>query len=645
MSADLFALFGDLSETATPQQNQKQQTQGSSHAATTTAAPAAGDPFSFLASTSSTSQSQSNQQSTQWPPLQQPTTGQLQSFTPPISAPQTSNGWGDIGGLGSLGSFQNQPTAFLVSQEPVQMEGDDDGWGDFEVAPANPPPQPPAPTTMSSPPRARITRASTFDLMANKLVDLGLESSAADPWEHRPSSEKEAKAQQPQKPARNPDPNVLFDADFEAGDGTNDDDDFGDFETGTPATAIPQAAPPKSALDLLSLDSEPEPAPAKKQPPGLTLSNAALKANAASYPDAPKSPYGSFQDRKPEPVKQLQVQPPAVKALQGAEQPSPSPVTAWPAVENDGFGNHWEEFKDLPDTKPAAAKPKPTSKTKPTPKPTAPAAPDWDWQDWGAPDDHSAPAPPTTTTKTKTSTTTTTTAHPPPPAPEANPGPPPTNIPPPAILLSLFPSLLDLASTALLKPLFTLPPSSPAHQRVLASDATLTFLRGYLALATVAARLIAGRKHRWHRDKFLAQGMSIAALGGSGVGGQRGMKLASVDKAQAAHEDREAAEVAGVWKRQVGRLRAVVAGVNAANQQQHGTLRVPEVAVGLAVSTAKGVPTAPRACVVCGLKRDERVAKVDGEVEDSFGEWWVEFWGHRECRNFWVGHEKELRQR
>jgi hypothetical protein len=76
-----------------------------------------------------------------------------------------------------------------------------------------------------------------------------------------------------------------------------------------------------------------------------------------------------------------------------------------------------------------------------------------------------------------------------------------------------------------------------------------------------------------------------------------------------------------------------------------GALRVPEVAVGLAVSTAKGVPTAPRACVVCGLKRDERVAKVDGEVEDSFGEWWVEFWGHRECRNFWVGHERELRQR
>ncbi|KAJ3502922.1 hypothetical protein NM208_g16619 [Fusarium decemcellulare] len=32
------------------------------------------------------------------------------------------------------------------------------------------------------------------------------------------------------------------------------------------------------------------------------------------------------------------------------------------------------------------------------------------------------------------------------------------------------------------------------------------------------------------------------------------------------------------------------------------------------------VPTAPKACIICGLKREERVAKVDYEVEDSFGE-------------------------
>jgi hypothetical protein len=466
-------------------------------------------------------------------------------------------------------------------------------------------------------------------MMTNKLVDLGLETSAPEPWQHRPSWEKDASTQPPQKPGRNPDPNVLFDADFEAESGANGDDDFGDFETGTPAAAIPQAAPTTSALDLLSLDSAPAPAPAppKKQPPGLTLSNAALQASPSSYPEAPKSPYGSFQERKPETAKQLQVKPPtAAKILKEANEASPSPVTAWPSVEAEGFGNKWEEFKDLPDTKLAGAKPKPKAKPKPA------TTSEWDWQDWGATETEPARTIATTTAQPPSTTTT-----------DSNPGPPPTNIPPPAILLSLFPSLLDLASSSLLKPLLTLSPTSPSYQRVLTAQSTLTFLQGYLALATVAARLIAGRKHRWHRDKFLAQGMSISAAPSGG--GQRGMKLTSVDKSQAAHEDREAAEVVAVWKRQVGRLRGLVAAVNQAQADKGVRLRVPEVAVGLSVTTAKGLPTAPRACVVCGLKRDERVAKVDGEVEDSFGEWWVEFWGHRKCRNFWVGHEKELRQR
>jgi hypothetical protein len=476
-------------------------------------------------------------------------------------------------------------------------------------------------------------------MMTNKLLDLDLGASTPEPWQQRPSWEQGDAAQPPPKLARNPDPNVLFDADFEVENGAedddddDDDDDFGDFETGTPAPVIPQVVPASSALDLLSLNPTPAPplAAPKKQPPGLTLSNAALQTNPSCYPEAPKSPYGSFHDRKPSQVKQLQVKPPAAaKIFRDANEASPSPVTAWPSVEPDGFGNKWEEFKDLPDKelKPAAAKsrPKPTAKPAPTSTPAPP--PDWEWQDWAATEDQPAAA---TTTSQPALT-------------EAKPGPPPTNIPPPATLLSLFPHLLDLASSTLLKPLLTLAPSSPAYQRVISSEPTLTFLRGYLALATVAARLIAGRKQRWHRDKFLAQGMAISAAGPAAAG-QRGMKLASVDKSQAVHEDREAAEVVAVWKRQVGRLRGVVAGVNAAHQGQGAGLKLPEVAVGLAVSTAKGVPTAPRACVVCGLKRDERVAKVDVEVDDSFGEWWVEFWGHRECRNFWVEHERELRTR
>ncbi|KAK4106581.1 hypothetical protein N658DRAFT_512381 [Parathielavia hyrcaniae] len=610
MSADLFAAFGDVSsQTLTPApQQQDRQNQGTTGTPLATTFPAAKDPFSFLSSSTSLPQP------TQWPPLQQPTTGQTIAWlTSPIGE--------------ALG---NDPSEQI-------KEDDEDGWGDFEVAPAHPSPQPVPLSTATSQPRARLTRASTIDMMTNKLVDLGFETSAPEPWQHRPSWDKNAPIPQTQKPARNPDPNVLFDADFEAESGTHDDEDFGDFETETTAATIPQAAPTASALDLLSLDSAP--APPKKLPPGLTLSNAALQASPASYPEAPKSPYGSFQQRKPEPVKQLQVKPPsAVKNLKEANEASPSPITAWPSVEPEGFGNRWEEFKDFPNTKPIATDIQPKEK-----KATPATVSDWEWQDWGP-------------TETQPAATSITTQPPPTTIPDSKPGPPPTNIPPPAILLSLFPSLLDLASPSLLKPLLTLPPTSPSYQRVLAAQSTLAFLQGYLALATVAARLITGRKHRWHRDKFLAQGMSISAApssssSGGGGGGQRGMKLASIDKSQAAHEDREAAEVVAAWKRQVGRLRGVVAAVSQAQAQalaQQGAsskLRVPEVAVGLAVTVARGVPTAPRACVVCGLRRDERVAKVDVEVEDVFGEWWVEFWGHRDCRNFWLGHERELRQR
>ncbi len=147
---------------------------------------------------------------------------------------------------------------------------------------------------------------------------------------------------------------------------------------------------------------------------------------------------------------------------------------------------------------------------------------------------------------------------------------------------------------------------------------------------------MAGRKHRWHRDKILAKSMSISAAG------SKGMKLAGVDKTQAAREDREAADVVAVWREQVGRLRSAV---TVANTSARANLKVPELSESLSAHTAKSVGTAPKSCVICGLKRDERITKVDFEVEDSFGEWWVEHWGHRACKNFWIEHEKNLRQR
>ncbi|KAH6624930.1 hypothetical protein B0J18DRAFT_429698 [Chaetomium sp. MPI-SDFR-AT-0129] len=640
MSADLFAVFGDAADSAAPKQ-QTQQSQQSQQLGT--------------------EQGRQTQHS-QWPPLQQPTFSSFQSL-PPITQPQpwlTSS-------TGGFGGLQNQTSSFSTSHNPpaAQAQGnddDDDGWGDFEVAPSNGPPQQPSTASNASTlSRAPVVRMPTAEIVTNKFLDLDLGPSPQglpQQQQQQTSKERGASVESLRKQVHNPDPNVLFDADFEAENDLDEDDDFGEFETDTPVAMNPPAAPPKSALDLLSLDSDftPAPTPTQTQPSGLGLSNADLPANSKAYPEAPRPPFGSVTAQKPELPKPHPVQPlEATKTAPGIAQ---TPVRPQPETKTDSFGDDWAAFDDFSDTKPVetastvnkAKAAKPTSKST-SKKPSTTTAPEWEWQDWSTTDDQPTTKNPPPSAKPPPSLEPSL-----PPSPDndnendTNPGPPPTNIPPPAILLSLFPTLLDLASTTLLKPLLTLPASSPAYQRVLAAPATLTFLRGYLALATVAARLIAGRRQRWLRDKFLAQGMSIAAVPSSG-GGQRGMKLASVDKAHAAHDEREAAEVVGVWKKQVGRLRTVVAGVNAANTNTTTTsssgpnLRVPDVAVGLAVSTAKNVPTAPKACVVCGLKRDERVAKVDFDVEDSFGEWWVEFWGHRACRNFWLRHERELRQR
>ncbi|KAK4227731.1 hypothetical protein QBC38DRAFT_477234 [Podospora fimiseda] len=602
MSADLFAAFGDA-PAAEPQPKS-----------------GSGDLTAFSSFDLSASQSQAGSNTQAW------------------TAPSNSNVWGDLGGLGG---FQSQITTSAppATQKPTVVQNEDEdeeGWGDFAVATPVHPPNPPAASTSNIRPKTRVLRASTIELMSNKLFDLDIENSAPQPSWQQPAK------QPPPRPSRNPDPDVLFDADFEAENDLDEDDDFGEFEeVEAPPPVIKSAAPPppvKPSQDLLSLDFDP--IPPKKQPPGLTLSNTALTSNPMSYPQAPKSPYGSsFQDRKPEPAKALQVKPvTGIKDLKEANEASPSPVTAWPGGD-EGFGNKWGPFEDEPvavkpttTTKAPAAKPLAKSKlsTKTTPAPAATG--DWEWQDWG---DSSQPTPSIQATAAKPSAESSAQSIQDLDAPS---GPPPTNIPPPSVLLSLFPSLLDIANTSLLKPLLTLSPSSPGYQKVLASPKTLDFLKGYLVLATVAARIIAGRKHRWHRDKFLSQSMSISA-----ATGVKGMKLQGLDKTQARREDGEAAEVLEVWKKQVGRLRSVVAGVNGVHSGEN--LKVPELALNMSVTVAKGALTDKKACVVCGLRREERVGKVDFEVEDSFGEWWVEFWGHRGCVNFWSGNEKELRGR
>ncbi|KAF2125799.1 hypothetical protein P153DRAFT_299574 [Dothidotthia symphoricarpi CBS 119687] len=219
---------------------------------------------------------------------------------------------------------------------------------------------------------------------------------------------------------------------------------------------------------------------------------------------------------------------------------------------------------------------------------------------------------------------------------------PPTNVPPPGVLLTLFSPLFAEAQDKLFKPMAA--QTLPMRNKLLAEPATIKFLQGYLMLASVAAHIIAGRKLRWKRDQHLSQGMRIGPASSRATSG---MKLTGIDKGENLKEEREASDVVRIWKDQVGRLRHVVSG---ANQIKAGVLRpVPDLQETMPVKALKqsegGIP-ARQPCMLCGLKREERVTLADMEIEDSFGEWWIDQVNmHRGCRNLWNEHKDKLRQR
>ncbi|KAF2663526.1 hypothetical protein BT63DRAFT_121333 [Microthyrium microscopicum] len=219
---------------------------------------------------------------------------------------------------------------------------------------------------------------------------------------------------------------------------------------------------------------------------------------------------------------------------------------------------------------------------------------------------------------------------------------PPTTIPPPALLLSIFPEIFERVEVELLKPASSLSQAERTH--LYAESKTLEYLKGYLAILTVCARIIAGRKLRWKRDTLLAQSMRIGA---ASAGRMTGMKVTSLDKTEMTKEDGEVAEVLRIWAKQAGRIKSAVSEAKKTASSDLGV--VPDMRDTMPVKSAKeldgGVPSV-RPCALCGLKRDERVAKVDVDVMDYFGEWWIEQTSmHRACRNFWLEHEKSLRQR
>ena len=515
---------------------------------------------------------------------------------------------------GNMTGFQQ-----AVSQKPAVAQ--DDIWGSFEAVPEkNKAPFQSLNTskinygpTASEPVQNKpgIIRRSTLDLFSGNTNDFEQTSpyrtNAKPPYQPPP----------PQKPApiRNSSSGgeILFDADEPSND-AEDDDDFGDFETVTstgPSSQPQQSQSLNNLFGATTLGSK----PSKRPSDLLTTSTNFQTSNVLPYPQAPKSP--SFQERNP--FSELGLATKQLSSVKTEDKPkSVSPITAWPTFEPavpkpdlyrdspvtaNQEEEEWGDFADLPPETRVVANAKATSGIE---------ADAWAWD--AADQVQEAPHPVEMT--------------------------PPTNIPPPSILLALFSPLFDLPQSTLFKAVSN--QAFSLKNRIISDPATVEFLRAYLLIAVVAARLIAGRKLRWKRDTLLSQAMKI---GPAAAGGKGGMKLTGVDKAEATREDREAADVVRVWREQLGRLRSAIAVANSSIKDASAHLVIPEINEAIHVKTQEGALTAPKPCIICGLKREERINKVDVQVEDSFGEWWVEHWGHRTCRNFWVEHESKLRHR
>ena len=208
-------------------------------------------------------------------------------------------------------------------------------------------------------------------------------------------------------------------------------------------------------------------------------------------------------------------------------------------------------------------------------------------------------------------------------------------MPPPSILINLVSSLVEKLPQQVERVMKNLDAAQKSEQRLEGA------LRRCIASLRVAARIVAGRKVRWRRDQHLAQSMRIGPAGKAG-----GMKLAGVDKAEVQREDREAAEFARIWQQKLGGIRSALAMVNSNIAGQ--PIALPGISATMVIKALKssdGATVSTKCCFLCGLKREERVDKVDVDVWDNFEEFWTDNWGHSQCRVFWLEHEGYLQER
>ncbi|KAL4775634.1 hypothetical protein BDW60DRAFT_204203 [Aspergillus nidulans var. acristatus] len=203
----------------------------------------------------------------------------------------------------------------------------------------------------------------------------------------------------------------------------------------------------------------------------------------------------------------------------------------------------------------------------------------------------------------------------------------PTNIPPPSILLELFPQLFERLRQE----------GTEAKRNLQQKDALNSIAESITYTLKTVARIVAGRTLRWKRDSILSQSMRIGPARSGKAGG---MKLSSVNRNEDIKEQQEAVDIINMWRDRASLFNSVVQAAGRRPVQV-----IPNNTRVIIATASQGAIKAPHACALCGLKRDERIPKVDENVEDSFGEWWTEHWGHTECRQFWEDNKGSLGQR
>jgi len=431
-----------------------------------------------------------------------------------------------------------------------------------------------------------------------------ISTSRAPPAQHAPEASRQPSAFQAFDLPRQHDSDILFDATGNL-PASEEDDDWGEFEG-------------------------PEASAEQDQPNSTTMLKEAKPPATRSLPQVPKAPAAvnlldslSLDDKTPA-IRQLPKRSP-MRTLQASKPLEPS----W----GDDSFDAWGDFTDGPSTNPTPRMP--TPKKAQQPRKPAPPQPAWDdtFEDWGdftdGPSNPStaptpAPAKPTPKPISRPSTTSPASRSFISSTPTSPPNVRPTNIPPPSVLLEL---LVDLFNN--------LQKEAAVAKRQTPSDPTTASVI-HNTLET-AAHIIAGRTLRWKRDTILSQSMRIGPAGKPG-----GMKLSAVNKHEDVKEEQDAVDVLSLWRERTALFNSII---QAAGLRPIPPIPGPSALNVITARAEQGGIKAGHACALCALKRDERVLKIDEDVQDSFGEWWTEHWGHAGCRVFWERNSGLLGQR